>query len=86
MDEVIAIRLAGLTSTHRRMLRLAAAGATPADIGLHLDMAPRTVHDELTVLLATLGVHDAHEAAIIWWGSRAGARPDLAIAAQGLVA
>ncbi len=86
MDEVISIRLQGLTDTQQRLLRLAASGATPAEQATRLGLSARAVRRELDGVIDRLGVRDINQAALLWWGSRAGARADLAAAAQQLVA
>lgn len=85
MEDIVAYRVAALTDSQRRMLRLAAGGATVAEVAVRLGMAPRTVQRELEGVLSALGVRDTYEASLLWWGSRAGARGDLATAAQDLI-
>jgi hypothetical protein len=78
--------LATLTDGQRRMLALVAVGATTADLARHLGMPPRGVGRELASLLTDLGVPGRREAALLWWGSRAGARVDLRDASEALSA
>ncbi len=82
MDEVISLRLQGLTDTQQRLLRLAASGATMAEQAAHLGLSPRAVRRELDGVVGALGVRDVGQAALLWWGSRAGARADLRAAVE----
>jgi DNA-binding NarL/FixJ family response regulator len=72
-----ATHLLHLTDVQRRVLRLAAGGATPAEIALRLNWSLPTVELELTRLVVLLGVPDTRSATLAWWASRAGARVDL---------
>ena len=86
MNEHAADRFHRLSEQQRRMVRLAAGGAPATEISARLAMPVSHVKREWIAVLATLGVRDEHEAALLWWGSRAGARLDLAHAAQELTA
>jgi DNA-binding NarL/FixJ family response regulator len=66
-----------LTDVQRRVLRLAAGGATPAEIALRLNWSLQAVEQELTRLVTLLGVADTRAATLSWWSSRAGARAEL---------
>jgi DNA-binding CsgD family transcriptional regulator len=76
--------LTGLTDEQRRLARLVAAGAAPAEIAARLDRSPRRVARDLRALPAALGLASLDEVALAWWGTRAGARADLAAAAARL--
>lgn len=86
MDDTIAYRVTMLTENQRRLLRLAAGGATVTELALRLDLPARTVERELAALRAVLGVRTTGAAALLWWGSRMGASAGLAAAAQALLA
>ena len=86
MDESVAFRVAGLTDGQRRLLRLAAGGATTDELAARLGLSPRRTRRAVQTLLVTLGVRSTDEAVLLWWGSRAGARTDLQAAARALVA
>jgi DNA-binding NarL/FixJ family response regulator len=85
VEDIVAHRVAALPDSQRRMLRLASGGATVAEIAIRLDLPARVVGRELSALLTALGVSDTQQATILWWGSRAGASPHMADAAQELV-
>jgi DNA-binding CsgD family transcriptional regulator len=85
MEDIVAHRVAALTDNQRRMLRLASGGATVAEIAIRLDLPARVVGRELSALLTALGVNDTQQARLLWWGSRAGANPDMIDAAQDLM-
>jgi DNA-binding CsgD family transcriptional regulator len=86
MDELIAYRVARLTDRRQRLLRLAASGAPAAELALRLGLSRRQVGREVAAVLLALGVQTLDEAALLWWGSRAGARTELRAAAQALAA
>lgn len=86
MDAIVSLRLHTLTEAQQRLLGLIACGATPAEQAARLGLSRGRLRREVRIVLAVLGVHDSSEAAVLWWGSRAGARTDLAAAAQRLVA
>ncbi len=86
MDESVAFRVAGLTDGQRRLLRLVAGGATTNELAVRLGLSPRRTRREVQTLLVALGVRSTDEAVLLWWGSRAGARGDLRLAAHALVA
>lgn len=86
MDAIVSFRLHTLTETQQRLLRLIAGGATPAEQAVRLGLSRGRLQREVRIVLAVLGVYDSDEATVLWWGSRAGARTDLAAAAQRLVA
>jgi DNA-binding CsgD family transcriptional regulator len=86
METIITYRLAGLTDMQRRMLRLAAAGATTNEIARRLGLDTHTAQSEIASLLGALGVTSAHQASVMWWGSRAGAPAALVAAATSLLA
>jgi DNA-binding NarL/FixJ family response regulator len=73
-----------LTDEQRRLARLVAAGAAPAEIAVRLNRSPRRVARDLHALPAALGLASLDEVAVAWWGTRAGARADLAVAAARL--
>ena len=81
MDEIAQTQIAELSDDQCRMLRLLAAGATTAELGVRLGLSPAQARRAVAGLLAALGVADAAGAMVLWWGSRAGARPDLRAAA-----
>jgi DNA-binding NarL/FixJ family response regulator len=85
VEDIVAHRVAALPDSQRRMLRLAAGGASVAEIAVRLGLSPRVVGRELSAVLTALGVSDAQQARILWWGSRAGASPHMIDAAQDLV-
>jgi DNA-binding NarL/FixJ family response regulator len=85
MEDIVAHRVAALTDSQRRMLRLASGGATVAEIAVRLGLPPRVVARELSAVLTALGVGDTRQATILWWGSRVGASPHMVDAAQDLV-
>ena len=76
---------ARLTERQGRMLRWLAAGACPREIGARLSLSPRLLAREQRAILTTLGVSSLAEARVVWWGSRAGAREDLRLAATALI-
>jgi DNA-binding NarL/FixJ family response regulator len=86
MDELLARRIARLTDRQQRLLRLTAGGAAAAALAMRLDLAPSHIQRELAALLRALGVRSTAEAALLWWGSRAGSRADVRRAAQALIA
>ena len=86
MDESVAFRVAELTDGQRRLLRLVAGGATMDELAARLGLSPRRTRREVQTLLVALGVRSTDEAVLLWWGSRAGARADLQVAARALVA
>jgi DNA-binding NarL/FixJ family response regulator len=86
MDEHVADRFHRLSEQQRRMVRLAAGGAPAAEIAARLSIPMHRIPREWLAVLAILGVRDEREAAVLWWGSRAGARLDLAHAARQLIA
>ena len=85
MDDRLTQRVSGLSETHRRLLRLAASGATVPDIAVRLNMPDRTVERELTMLFRALGVRNRDEASLLWWGSREGSHPEVAGGARDLI-
>ena len=84
-DDRVAKRIAGLSDRQRRLLRLAAAGASVAEIANRLELQPRVVESELDALMSTLGVNNRSQAAMVWWGTRAGSDPQLADSARDLL-
>ena len=81
MDEIAQTQIAELSDEQCLMLRLLAAGATTAELGMRLGLSPARARRAVDGLLAALGVEDAAGAMVLWWGSRAGARADLRAAA-----
>jgi DNA-binding NarL/FixJ family response regulator len=81
MDEIAQAHIAELSDDQCRLLRLLAAGATTAELGVRLGLSPTRARRAVDGLLAALGVEDAAGATVLWWGSRAGARADLRAAA-----
>jgi DNA-binding NarL/FixJ family response regulator len=73
----LAVGIEQLTAGQQRMLRLLVSGATVADLAAHLGLSVGLARREQRLVLSTLGVGSAQEAALLWWGSRAGARADL---------
>jgi DNA-binding CsgD family transcriptional regulator len=86
MDAMVTLPTAPLTDRQQCLLRLLAGGATSADLALRLGLSRGQTDQAVVALLATLRVRTIDEAAVLWWGSRAGARPDLRLAALALVA
>jgi DNA-binding CsgD family transcriptional regulator len=86
MNDAIALKLAGLTERQSRVLRRLASGTTEADLAVRLGLSPRAARHEARNLLDALGLRSCDEAAVLWWGNRAGARADLLAAARALVA
>ena len=84
--EPLAIGLERLTAHQQRLLRLLVSGATAAEVAARLGLSARAARREQRAVLALLGVRSTDEAALLWWGSRAGARDDLRLAVQTLVA
>ena len=80
-DEPVAVGIERLTALQQRLLRLLVSGATAADLAAQLGLSTRVARREQQALLAALGVGSVQEAAVLWWGSRAGARADLRAAA-----
>jgi DNA-binding NarL/FixJ family response regulator len=85
-DDHVAAKVAGLSERQRRVLRLAAAGASTREIGQRIHAPLAVVEHELALLLRSLGVRTTDQAALVWWGSRAGSHPHLADAARDLIA
>ena len=81
MDETALAPIAELSDEQCRLLRLLAAGATTAELGVRLGLSPTRARRAVDDLLAALGVEDMAAAMVLWWGSRAGARADLRAAA-----
>jgi len=78
-------RVATLSENQRRMLGLAAGGASVAEIARRLALSVHAVERDQDILLTTLGVRTPSEARVLWWGSRAGAPAALVLAAQELL-
>jgi DNA-binding CsgD family transcriptional regulator len=73
-----------LSERQGRLWRRLAAGASSTELAARLGVTRRMLWDEQRALLATLGVGSLAEARVLWWGSRAGAREDLRLAAAAL--
>ena len=84
MRDTPAARVAALMARQQRLLRLAAAGATPLDLAERLGLSPARARREFGGLLGALGVRTGGEAALLWWGSRDGARAEVRPAASVL--
>jgi DNA-binding NarL/FixJ family response regulator len=82
----LAIGLERLTDRQRRLLRLLASGATAGELAARLGLTVSAAQRECQEVQAALGVNTPAEAALLWWGSRAGARVDVRLAAEHLVA
>jgi DNA-binding NarL/FixJ family response regulator len=85
-DLPLAIGLERLTDRQRRLLRLLACGATAGDLAARLGVTASAARRECRAALAALGVGTPAEAALLWWGSRAGARVEVRLAAEQLAA
>ena len=86
MDESVTFRVAELTDGQRRLLRLVAGGATMDELAVRRGESPRRTRREVQTLLVALGVRSTDEAVLLWWGSRAGARAELGLAAALIAA
>ncbi len=86
MDAIVALPIADLTDQQPDQAQLLVGGATVADLAVRLGLSRGQTEQAVVALLATLRVRTIDEAAVLWWGSRAGARPDLLAAARALVA
>ena len=81
-DEPVAVGIERLTARQQRLLRLLVSGATAVDLAAQLGLSARVARREQHEVLAALGVGNVQEAAVLWWGSRAGARADLRAAVE----
>jgi DNA-binding CsgD family transcriptional regulator len=86
MDAMVTVPTARLTDQQQRLLRLLAGGATVADLAVRLGLSRRQTQCAVLALPAILDVRTVEEAIVLWWGSRAGTRTDLRLAAQTLIA
>ena len=86
MNDTAVTRIAALSDDQRRLLRLLAAGVPVPEAAARLGLSARRARAEQSRLLAALGVASVAEAALLWWGSRAGARAEVGQAAAALIA
>jgi hypothetical protein len=86
MNGEIAQRIAGLSDRQRRVLRAIAGRMTLPEVALRIGASPAVARREVAAVLLALGVRRLDEAAVLWWGSRAGARADVRAAARRLAA
>jgi DNA-binding CsgD family transcriptional regulator len=86
MHDTAVTRIAALSERQRRLLRLLAAGAPTTEVAARLGLSAQRARAEQDWLLAALGVDCRADAALLWWGSRAGARAEVGRAAAALVA
>jgi hypothetical protein len=85
-NTTLASRIGDPTDRQGRLLRLLGADRTALELAGRLGLTPQQARRETAALLRTIGVGRTDEAVLLWWGSRAGARADLCVAAQMLVA
>jgi DNA-binding CsgD family transcriptional regulator len=85
-DLPLAVGLDRLTDRQRRLVRLLAAGAIGGELAERLGVTAREARHECQAVFAALGVGTPAEAALLWWGSRAGARAEVRLAAERLAA